>query len=106
MPVWFWPFLGLLVGAALRTLLPYIATSLETVAKAESWKAWPPFKPSYLVAFIVAVLAFGVTFVTVPGALQAFVEWQFVASVALAYSGQDISRQIIKVGAVVVDRLR
>lgn len=106
MPLWFWPFLGLLVGAALRTLLPYIATSLEIVAKAENWRAWPRFQPSYLVAFIVAVIGFGVTFLTVPGALLAFLAWEFVPSVALGYGGQDIGRQIVKMGQAGIARLR
>ncbi len=105
MPLWFWPFAGLILGAVLRTLLPYVTTSLECVAQAESWKAWPPFKPSYLVAFLVALAGFGVTFLTVPGALGGFLRWDFVASVALAYTGQDIGRQIVKVASVLQGRV-
>jgi hypothetical protein len=97
MPVWFWPFLGLLIGAALRTFLPYVVAAFEAVRDAESWSAWPPFKPSYLIAFLVACLGFGVAFVTVPGALVGFLSWDFFAAVALAYTGQDIGRQIVKV---------
>ncbi len=96
MPLWFWPFLGLLIGAALRTFLPYVVAAFEAVRDAESWSAWPAFKPSYLISFLVLCLGFTVTFLTVPGALAAFMTWTFFAAVAVAYAGQDISRQVIK----------
>jgi hypothetical protein len=97
MPAWFAPAVGLLVGFALRTFLPYLATGFEAVKDAEDWGAWPPFKPSYLVAFLVLIVAFGVTLLTVPGALAEFLTWTFFTAVAFAYAGQDVARQIVKV---------
>lgn len=100
------PLVGLLVGAALRTLLPYVSTGLEEVAKAQDWKAWPKFQPSYLAMFALAVIGFGVSFLTVPGAFTGLMAWGFVQAVALAYSGGDIGRQLIKGGAATVRMVR
>jgi hypothetical protein len=66
------------------------------VGKAKTWKVWPAFDASYLAALALAVLAFGVAFLTQPGLFGAFRTWPFVASVALAYSGEDLARKILK----------
>jgi len=91
-----WPFIGLLIGCALRTLLPYVAAGLEAIRETEDWKAWPKFEPSYLSAFALALIAYVVTMLAVPGAFEQALAMGFVQAVALAYAGQDLARQIIK----------
>jgi len=87
------------LGCALRTLLPYVMVGLEAIAREQDWKAWPRFEPSYLSAFGLAVIAYAVTLVTVPGAWAQLLDMAFVQIVALAYAGQDLARQVIKVVA-------
>ena len=94
--------IGILVGSLLRTFLPYFTTGLEIVAKENTWKAWPQFQWKYLTMFILSLIGYGVTFLTLPGTFDALLSWEFIASVALAYSGGDVGRQLIKGGAAVV----
>lgn len=95
------PFLGLFTGAVLRSFVPWLTTGLELVAEKQDWKAFPAFKPGYLASLALAVLGFVVLFITVPGLYQAFLGWEFVAAVGLAYSGQDLSRQVLKAGEAI-----
>ena len=95
------PFLGLLLGCAMRTLLPYVVTGLELIAKENSFAAWPRFEPSYLSAFVLAVLGYGVTLATSPGAWSAVLLMDFVQAVAYAYTGQSLARLVVKAAVAV-----
>lgn len=88
--------LYLVIGSALRFLLPYLIVSFETVAKSGKWSDWPPFEPHYLSAFILNVVGYGVTLATIPGAWASLIAMAPVGIIALAYAGQDLSRKLIK----------
>jgi hypothetical protein len=90
------PFAGLLIGCALRTLLPYIVAGLETCRDTESWQAWPRFKPSYLASFGIAVVGYGVMLAVIPGAWGWTLELGLVPSIACAYTGQSLARLGVK----------
>lgn len=95
------PFLGLLLGCAMRTLLPYLVTGLELIAKKNSFSAWPKFEPAYLSAFILAVMGYGVTLAAAPGAWGAVLLMDFVQAVAYAYTGQSLARLVVKTAVAV-----
>jgi len=90
------PFAGLLVGCALRTLLPYVVTGLQSCRDRKDWTCWPRFDASYLSSFALAVIAYGVMLLTIPGAWAWTLELGLVASVACAYTGQSLAREGIK----------
>jgi len=94
------------LGCALRTLLPYVMAGLAAIAEAQDWTAWPRFKPSYLSAFGLAVIAYAIGLLTVPGAWGRLLAMEWVQIVALAYAGQDLARQVVKVVAGAVGRGR
>lgn len=85
---------ALLLGCVLRTLLPYVVRGFVEL---QDNKPWPKFEYSYLGALGLAVVAYAVSLVTVPGAFEALLSMGFVQVVALAYAGQDVARQLIKV---------
>jgi hypothetical protein len=95
------PFAGLILGCAMRTLLPYVVTGFETVSQAESWRAWPQFVPSYLASFALAVLAYAVTSITIPGVFENTKLLGFVPAVGMAYMSQDLSRLVVKGAAAI-----
>ena len=94
----FWPFVGLAVGVALRVLVPYVRSGLESVAESGAFTSWPIFDWRYLALFLLPLIEFGVAFLTVDGLWQAAFSWGFVPAVAMAYSGADIGRDVV--GAV------
>jgi len=87
---------ALLLGCALRTLLPYVVRGFVDL---QDNKPWPKFEYSYLGALGLAVVAYAVSLVTIPGAFEALLSMGFVQVVALAYAGQDVSRQLIKLAS-------
>ena len=92
-------FGALLLGCAMRTLLPYV------IAGFQEWQAnkpWPKFEYKYLGSFGLAVLAYFITLLTSPGTVEALMEMSFVYIVAIAYAGTDISRQLIKGASTIV----
>ena len=95
------PFLALVVGAALRVLIPYLRAGLEQVAESGNFSAWPAFDYRYLALFLLPLLEFGVAFLTVAGLWDAAFSWAFVPTVALAYTGADIGRDVVGAAAAV-----
>ena len=86
----------LLLGCALRFLLPYVIAGLEAISKEGKWSAWPSFKPHYLSAFGLSVIGYAVPILTVPGTLKTLIEMHPASVVAIAYSGQDLGRRVLK----------
>ena len=89
------PFAALVIGAALRVLIPYVRTGLEQVAESGSFDNWPVFDWRYLALFILPVVGFGVAFLTVDGLWAVAQSWRFVPTLAMAYVGADISRDVL-----------
>lgn len=87
---------ALLLGCALRTLLPYVTTGLKTIGESGSWGDWPRFEPAYLTSFVLAIIVYAVTFATIPGAWETVLATPFVALTGIAYAGQDVIREIMK----------
>ena len=94
---------ALVLGLALRTLLPYVVAGLTVWQESGDWSAWPRFEPKYLASFALAAVGYAVTFATVEGAFESVAGMSFVAIVALAYGSTDVAREAIK---LVVRRLR
>jgi len=92
-------FGALILGLALRYLLPYITAGLNAIKEAQDWKAWPKFEPKYLVGFALGLIVFLVTFATSQGAVAALVALPFTAAVMLGYSGGDAAREVVKLFA-------
>jgi len=90
------PFIGLLTGCALRTVLPYVISALEAVRDAGRWDVWPAFDASYLASFALAVVAYGVALLTIPGAWAFTLNLDLVSAVGLAYTAQSLGREAIK----------
>lgn len=90
-----WILLAIFVGCALRTLWPYVVTGLKVISKG-TWSDWPAFEPRYLSAFVLAIAAYGIALLIIPGAYAWVMSAAFVNVVALSYTGQNISRDVIK----------
>ena len=56
----------------------------------------------YLAQFLLPVLQFGVAFLTIDGMWDAAMAWQLVPAIALAYTGTDIGKEIVKGGMAIV----
>ena len=91
-----WAAGALILGCALRTLLPYLTTGLKVVGDSGKWSDWPHFEPAYLSSFALAIILYSVTFLTVPGAWEVVLTTPFVALTGIAYAGQDMIREVIK----------
>jgi hypothetical protein len=85
-----------LLGLALRTLGPYLVSSLQIVAERGTWTPWPRFEPKYLVSLLLAIGGYVVALLTIQGAFEQLMALPFVVAVGLAYSGQGIAREGIK----------
>jgi len=88
-------FVGALVGAVMRTILPWLISWFEQMA-ADGQYVRPVFNVKYLASLALAIIGFGVAFLTLPGLFEAFRTWEFIPAVGLAYSGQDIGRTVLK----------
>jgi len=90
----------LALGTALRVVVPYLRSYLESAA-ADPEKVGLfvglDFDWRYLYMFLAPILEFGVAFLTIDGLWQAAWGWQFIPTVMLAYSGTDLARETIRI---------
>jgi hypothetical protein len=93
----FWPAMGYLVlGCAIRTLLPYLTTWMEKMRDEGEWGILP-FEPKYVATFVLAIVAYGVTLAITEGAAEGLMALTPVAIIALGYTGGDLARTGLKV---------
>jgi len=85
--------LWLVVGSAMRYLLPYLIVGL--VAKGEGQK-WPKWEWRYLSSFLLALIGFGISLATQLDFYTSLVEQFPIAVVAMAYAGNGMGREVIK----------
>ena len=100
--MWYVAIGGLLLGVALKVLVPYLRAGLEDVAETGSFKMWPVFDWRYLAMFLLPVLEFGVAFLITPGLWAIVASWSFITACAFGYSGSDLGKEAIKAGAAVL----
>lgn len=86
-------FGGLALGLVLRTFLPYLIACFTSLQEGGGWLT---FELKYLGSLGLAAIVYAVTLLTVPGTLDALLAMEFVAIVAMAYAGEDLARQAIK----------
>lgn len=91
--------LYLIIGSALRYTLPYVIEGLVQIGLG---KPWPEWKWKYLSALALAVIGFGVPMLTVEGFFVRLAGMDEIALIAFAYSGNEMSRIIVKA----LERLR
>lgn len=84
---------ALLLGCAMRTLLPYVIKGLECL---RDNKPWPKFDYSYLGSLGLAIVVYVVSFATSSDAWQYVLSLSFQEAVLFAYLGQEASRLGIK----------
>jgi len=85
--------LFLVVGSALRYLLPYIMLGLVEVGLERPWPEW---KWKYLSAFALAIIGFAIPMVTMPGFFLQLVSMAPIGLIAFAYAGNEMSREVVK----------
>lgn len=90
------PFIGLILGAILAWLVPYLRAGLEAIQKADSWSAWPKFKVGYVSMTLYPLLLIGVQLVTVEGTLDTLMKLSFVAAVLYTYGGARVGHEVVK----------
>ena len=98
--------LGILFGAVLRVIVPYVRSGLQIVAKTGSFAEWPIFDWRYLALVLLPVLEYGVAFLTIEGLWSAALTWGMIYAVQLGWSGSDIGKEIVQIGAAVSDITR
>jgi hypothetical protein len=96
-----YPIAGLLLGTALRVLVPYVRAGFELVTETGSFADWPTFDWRYLALFAMPVIEFGVAFLTLNGLWNAAQAWEFIPAVSMAYAGADIGREVVGTVAAV-----
>jgi len=98
-PAFPWFLLWLALGTALRVVVPYLRSYLESAAADPEGGLFAGlvFDWRYLYMFLAPILEFGVAFLTIDGLWQAAWGWQFIPTVMLAYSGTDLARETIRI---------
>jgi hypothetical protein len=86
-------FGAVLLGLAMRTLLPYLVVGLVQVQKGQAWPGW---EWKYMASFGLAIVGYVVIFLTTEGAFIALMDSSFIATVSMAYGSQDIIREVLK----------
>jgi len=92
---------GLLLGTAMMVLVPYITAGLQTVAETGSFEDFPPFDWRYLALFLIPLVGFGISFLTIEGLWEAAHEWGFIHSVAIGYAGVHLTKEVVVGGAAI-----
>jgi len=91
------PFLAVLLGIVLRTLVPFISKALESMQQTGEW---PSFERQYLLpplaAMALDVVWFAVALLTQPGYVGEVRGLGFVIAVAAGYGGQGFIRDVQK----------
>lgn len=93
--------LGLLLGAALRVIVPYVRSGLQDVAESGNFSGWPRFDFRYLAMFLLPILEYGVAFITIEGLWQGALSWGLIYAVNLGWSGTDIGKEIFQIGQAI-----
>lgn len=92
-----WNLIAIFLGVVLRTQLPYLREAFGRISKTGSWLSWPTYKPSYAAAFIIALLGYGVSLVTVTGSWAYLMRMSFVETTALSYAGGALALDAIQI---------
>ena len=92
---------GLLLGTAMMVLIPYVTAALQLVAETGSFEDFPPFDWRYLALFLIPLVGFGVSFLTIEGLWEAAHEWGFIHSVAIGYAGVHLTKEVVVGGAAI-----
>lgn len=95
------PLVGLFIGTILKVFVPYIRNTLERMADTGELKVMP-FDWRYLAQFLLPVLQFGVAFLTIDGMWETAMGWELIPTIAMAYTGTDIGKEIVKGGMAIV----
>jgi len=94
----FWQELGmvvlwLVVGSALRYILPYVIHGLVAVGEGQKWPKW---EWKYLSSFALAIIGFGISLSTQLD-FYASLSAEFpIAVIAMAYAGNGMGREVVK----------
>lgn len=83
----------LLIGCALRYLLPYVLGGLALIGKKEPWPAW---EWKYMSALIIAAIGYGVSMATSEGFFQRLAEMTPVALINLAFTSNYLLSWAVK----------
>jgi len=89
----------IVIGVLLRVLIPYAREGLEVVAESGTFALWPRFDFRYLAMALIPVLEYGVAFLTIENLWQISLGWGMIYAIALGWSGTDIGKEVIQVGA-------
>jgi hypothetical protein len=86
----------LLVGCAMRFILPYILVGFEAVGRENTWKAWPPWEWRYLTSLVLSLIGYGVMMVVIPDTVAKWAAMAPVQVIIFAYAGQDVASRLQK----------
>lgn len=91
----------LALGVVLRYIIPYLIAGFTAVGDSESsgwdaWKEWPKWEWRYMTSSILAMMAYGVTFLVNPATFLTLAAMAPLAIVLAGYAGTDISDKIVK----------
>lgn len=100
------PIVGLCIGSLLRVFVPYFRSGLEQVAEEGNFDHWPGFDWRYLALVLLPLLEYGVVFLTVDGLWSTALTWGTIYAIQLGWSGSDIGKEVIQVGAALVNVTR
>ena len=93
--------LGILIGALLRVLVPYVRSGLQEVANSGNFTQWPVFDYRYLALVLLPILEYGIAFVTIEGLWTSALSWGMIYAIQLGWSGSDIGKEIVQIGSAV-----
>ena len=85
--------LFLIIGSALKYVLPYVIEGLVQIGLEQPWPKW---KWHYLSAFGLAVIGFGLPMLITPGFFLQLVSMPPIGLIGFAYAGNEMSRVVVK----------
>lgn len=85
--------LYLVLGSALRYLLPYVMLGLVEVGLERPWPEW---RWKYLSAFALAIIGFGLPMATMPGFFAQLVALPPIGLIGVAFAGNEMARDVVK----------
>jgi len=85
--------LFLMVGSALKYVLPYVIEGLVQVGLEQPWPKW---KWHYLSAFALTIIGFGLPMAITPGFFLQLATMPAIGLIGFAYAGNEMSRVVMK----------
>jgi hypothetical protein len=98
-------YIGLICGVAALAVVPWIMVALKAMAVENRWYL-PPFEAKYVGVALLALTGYGLTLLTVADFHLHMLDANFTVGFLYGTSGEKISREVFRIGEVVLAYLK